>query len=457
MKTHVERLPDHPARVVLEVEVQPERVEQAVDQVYRRVVRTLRIPGFRPGRAPRKIVEMHVGKDALLQEALEDLVPELYREAARAADISPVTQAQIDIIDFGDGVPLKFKAEVDVKPDVTLGEYKGLAVEKRIRKVTEEDVDGVLERIRQNQAQLVTSDKDALEEGDFAVIDFDGFIDDEAFQGGAGRGELVEVGGPGFVPGFSEQLVGMKIGEEREIEVEFPDGAREDLAGKTAKFVVRLQEMKVRVVPELDDELAKDVGDYENLDELRADTRERLEKAAADDAAVELEASVIKMAADGASVDIPDVMIEQEMEQMERELQLSLARSGLRLEDYLEMNEMTREQLADDLRPGAEQRVKTDLVLEAIARAEALEVTEDEVDARLRDLLGPNRDEKELKKMMADEDRRDVSRTSLLRMKAIEWLLDNAQVTEVEYDPADDATDAPGDSADTDADAEDRS
>lgn len=444
MKTHVERLPDHPARVLLEVEVEPERVERAVDQVYRRVVRTLRIPGFRPGRAPRKIVEMHVGKEALLQEALEDLIPELYREAAREADIHPVAQAEIDIVDFGDGVPLKFKAEVDVKPDVTLGEYKSLAVEKRIRKVTDEHVANVLERLRQGQARLVTSEKEALEEGDFAVIDYDGFIDDEAFPGGAGRGETVEVGPGGFLPGFSEQLVGMKLGEEREIEVQFPEDAREDVAGKTAKLVVRLQEMKVRVEPELDDELAKDLGEFDTLEELRADARKRLEDAAAADAAMELESTVIKLATDAATVDIPEVMIEQEIEQMERELQLSLARSGLRLQDYLEMNEITREQLTEDLRPGAEQRVKSDLVLEAIARAEGLQVTEAEVDERMRELLGPGRDEKELEKMLADEDRRDVSRNSLLRMKAIQWLVDNAQVTEVEYDPAEEEEQAEG-------------
>lgn len=438
MKTRVERLPDYPARVMLEVEVEPERVEQAVDQVYRRVVRSLRIPGFRPGRAPRKIVEMHVGKEALLQEAVEDLIPQLYREAAREADIEPVAQAQIDIVDFGDGQPLKFKAEVDVKPDVKLGEYRGLAVEKRVRKVTDEHVEGVLERIRQNSAQLVTSEKDAVEKGDFAIIDFDGFIDDEAFQGGAGRGQLIEVGGEGFLPGFSEQLVGMRIGDEREIEVQFPEDARDDLAGKQAKFLVRLQEIKTRIVPELDDELAKEVGEFDTLDEMRADARQRLEEAAANDAAAELESSVIKLATDAATVDIPEVMIDQEVEQMQREFQLSLAQSGLRLQDYLDMNDMTEEQLKADLRPGAAQRVKSDLVLEAIGRAERLEVTEEEVDDRLRTLLGPGHDEKELKEMLADEDRRDVARANLLRLKAIQWLVDHADVTEVEYEPEDD-------------------
>lgn len=450
MKTTVERLPDFPARVKLEVEVGPERVEQAVDRVYRRVVRDLRIPGFRPGRAPRKIVEMYIGKEALLQEAIEDLVPELYREAAKQAEIDPVAQAQIDIVDFGDGKPLTFTAEVDVKPDVTLGEYKGLAVEKRIRKITDEDVDAMLERIRQSQAQLVTSEKETVEEGDFAVIDFDGFIDDEPFQGGAGRGEVVEVGGEGFLPGFTEQLVGMKIDEEREVEVTFPEEAREDLAGKQAKFVVRLQEIKERIVPELDDELAKDVGDFDTLEELRADARKRLEEAAANDAEVELESTVIKMVTDGASVDIPEVMIDQEIEQMKQEFEYSLLRSGMRLQDYLEMNDLTEEQLEADWRPGAAQRVKTDLVLEAIGRAENLPVSEEEVDERIRLLLGPGRDEKEIAELVADEDRRDVARTNLLRIKAIRWLIDNADVTEVEYEPTTDEQEESSEAKETD-------
>lgn len=441
MKTTVERLPEFPARVKLEVEVGPERVEKAVDRVYRRVVRDLRIPGFRPGRAPRKIVEMYVGKEALLQDAIEDLVPELYREAAKEAAIEPVAQAQIDIVDFGDGKPLKFHAEVDVKPDVTLGEYKGLSVEKRIRKVTDEDVDQVLERIRQNQAQLVTSEKDTLEDGEFGVIDFDGFINDEPFQGGAARGQLIEMGGDGYIPGFAEQLVGMKIGEEREIEVTFPEDYREDLAGKQATFVVKLQEIKTRIVPELDDELAKDIGEFETLAELREDARKRLEETAANEAEVDLEADIIKKVTDAATVDIPEVMIDQEVEQMKQELEYNLLRSGLRMQDYMEMNDLTEEQLEADLRPGAGQRVKTDLVLEAIGRAENLEVTEEEVDERMRAVLGPGRDEKELQEMMADEVRRDVSRANLLRLKAIRWLIDNADITEVEYEGDDEAAD----------------
>ncbi len=242
----------------------------------------------------------------------------------------------------------------------------------------------------------------------------------------------------------------MKIDEEREVEVTFPEEAREDLAGKQAKFVVRLQEIKERIVPELDDELAKDVGDFDTLEELRADARKRLEEAAANDAEVELESTVIKMVTDGASVDIPEVMIAQEIEQMKQEFEYSLLRSGMRLQDYLEMNDLTEEQLEADWRPGAAQRVKTDLVLEAIGRAENLPVSEEEVDERIRLLLGPGHDEKEMRELVADEDRRDVARTNLLRIKAIRWLIDNADVTEVEYEPTTDEQEESSEAKETD-------
>jgi len=244
MNTRVERLPGHPARVVLEVEVEPERVERTVDAVYRRLVRRLRIPGFRPGKAPRPIVEMHLGKNALYLEAVDELLPQAYREAVRAANIEPVAQAKIDIIEFGAGKPLKFKAEVDVKPEVQLGDYRGLAVEKRVRKVTEKDVDEVINALREQFAELVTVDKEKVEPGDYAVVDFEGYIDGQPFRGGAGKGDIVRVGDEGVLPAFSQQLVGMAPGEEREFDVTFPEGAREDLAGKTARFRVRLLEIK---------------------------------------------------------------------------------------------------------------------------------------------------------------------------------------------------------------------
>lgn len=439
MKTRVERLPDHPARVLLEVEVDAARVEEAIEQVYRRVVRNLRIPGFRPGRAPRKIVEMHVGKEALLQEAVDDLIPQLYREASREAEIEPVDRAQIDIVDMGVDQPLKFTAEVDVRPDVTLSDYKGIKTERRLRKVDDDAVEQMVESMRQQMAQLVNVEKDALEEGDFAIIDFEGFMDGEPFQGGAAKGQTLEIGAGNFVPGFEEQLVGMAVDEEREIELTFPEDYHEHLAGKPAMFRVKLHEIKERRLPELDDEFAKDTGQFDTLAEMRDDFRERLEQSAAEQADRDLRIAVVTELAEGVDVDIPEAMIEQELEQIQREMQMSLAQSGIGWEHFLQMSELTEEKWQEEARPDAEQRVKQDLALLAVGKEQSLQPDEDDVDARLRELLGPNREERELKEMLADEDRRDVVRESLLRERALDWLVEHADVTEVEYDPEEEA------------------
>ncbi|HEY8497467.1 MAG TPA: trigger factor, partial [Limnochordales bacterium] len=345
MNTRVERLPGHPARVVLEVEVEPERVERTVDAVYRRLVRRVRIPGFRPGKAPRPIVEMHLGKDALYVEAVDELVPQAYREAVRAANIEPVAQAKIDIIDFGAGKPLKFKAEVDVKPEVQLGDYRGLAVEKRVRKVTDKDVDEVIDALREQFAELVTVEKEKVEPGDYAVVDFEGHIDGRPFRGGAGKGEIVRVGDEGVLAAFSEQLVGMAPGEEREFDLTFPEGAREDLAGKTARFRVRLLEIKQRRVPAADDEFAKDVGEFETIAELREDRRKRLEEAAEWAADAEMRDKLLELAVNNAQVELPEVMVEQELARMKDEFEYSLWARGLTLERYLQASEQTEEQL----------------------------------------------------------------------------------------------------------------
>lgn len=443
MNTRVERLSGHPARVVLEVEVEPERVERTVDAVYRRIVRQVRIPGFRPGKAPRPIVEMHLGKDALYVEAVDELVPQAYREAVRAANIEPVAQAKIDIIDFGAGKPLKFKAEVDVKPDVQLGQYRGLAVEKRVRKVTEKDVDEVIDALREQFAELVAVDKEKVEPGDYAVVDFEGHIDGQPFRGGAGKGEILRVGDEGILPAFSEQLVGMAPGEEREFDVTFPEGAREDLAGKTAKFRVRLLEIKQRRVPEADDEFAKDLGEFETIAQLRDDRRKRLEEAAEQAAEAEMRDKLLEQAVNNAQVELPPVMVERELVRMKDEFEYSLWARGLTLERYLQASEQTEEELLERLRPSAAQRVKSELVLEAIAKAEQLEPTEEEINRRLQELFASVQDAKERERLMADEDNRAGVRDSLRRAKAMDFLVEQANVTVVQVDPGEAPSEGP--------------
>ncbi|HEY8417323.1 MAG TPA: trigger factor [Limnochordales bacterium] len=448
MNTRVERLPGHPSRVVLEVEVEPERVERAVDSVYRRLARQVRIPGFRPGKAPRPVVEMHLGKDALYLEAVDELIPQAYREAVRQTSLEPVAQAKIDIIDYGAGKPLKFKAEVDVKPEVKLGQYRGLAVEKRIRKVTEKDVDRVIDALREQFAELVKAEKERLEPGDYAVVDFEGLIDGKPFRGGAAKGEIIRVGADGVLPAFSEQLVGMAPGEDREFELTFPPEAREDLAGKTAKFRVHLHEIKQRRVPEADDEFAKDVGEFETIADLRADRRRRLEEAEERAAEVAMRDALMEQAVANSEVELPPVMVDQELNRLRDEFVLNLWQNGLTLERYLELTQQTEADLEERLRPSAAQRVKAELVLEAIAKAEGLEPTEEEIDARLQELFASVQDTKEREERIRNEDNRLAVRDSLRRAKAMDFLVQHAQVTVTEYEPAAETAQA-GDATET--------
>lgn len=455
MNTRVERLPDHPSRVVLEVEVEAERVERTVDSVYRRLARQVRIPGFRPGKAPRPVVELHVGKDALYLEAVDELIPQAYREAVRASDLEPVAQAKIDIIEYGAGKPLKFKAEVDVKPEVKLGEYRGLAVEKRVRKVTDRDVDEVIDNLREQFAELVHVDKERLEPGDYAVVDFEGLIDGKPFRGGAAKGEIIRVGDEGVLPAFSDNLVGLAPGEEREFEVTFPEEAREDLAGKTAQFRVQLQEIKQRRVPEADDEFAKDVGDFETIADLRADRRRRLEEAAERAADAQMRDALLEQVVAGAEVELPTVMVDQELGRLREEFEFSLWQRGMTLERYLEASEQTEEELLERLRPNAVQQVKAELVLEAIAKAEQLEPTEEEIDARLQQWFATVQDPKERDERLRDEDNRLAARNTLRRAKALDFLVEHAHVSVTEYEATDEQDGQQADAGATAADAGD--
>ena len=300
MKSTVERLANN--QVVLEVEVGQDQVEAAIDRASRRLAQQIKIPGFRPGRAPRSVIEMRVGREVLYQEALDDLIPEVYSQALKENDLVPIDAPELDILDMEDGKPLRFKATIDVKPEVTLGEYKGLEVTKQVARVPNADVERVLETMRERFAELASVEKDGIEQGDFAVIDFTGYIDGQPFPGGAAQGYTLEVGGGSFIPGFEEQLVGAKVDEVRQIVVIFPEDYRaEDLAGKEARFEVKVHEIKEKRYPALNDDFAKDVGDFQTLLELRADIRKRLEDAEEQEAERQLEQDLIAAVVERAS------------------------------------------------------------------------------------------------------------------------------------------------------------
>lgn len=435
MKTTVEKLEND--RVSLEVEVDTQEVESALDRAYRKVVKTVNLPGFRKGRVPRPVLERHFGVEVLYEDALDELLPKAYSEAVDEAKIEPIDQPEIDVIEFAAGKPFRFTAEVQVKPEVKLGEYKGVEVKRVRERVTDQQVDEVLEQYRQSQAQLVVAERDTVESGDFATIDFEGFVDGKPFQGGAGKDYQLEIGSGQFIPGFEDQLVGAKVGTETEVNVTFPTEYHHDeLAGAEAVFKVTVSEIKVKELPELDDEFAKDVSDKDTLAELRAMIRENLETEANRRADERLRNAVVEAVAERAEVNIPEVLIERERDSIAQDFMRDLQFSGIDPNAYLQQNDMTIDSLKEEFSPQAEQRAKGALVLEAISKAENITVSDEDVDARIEEMAGPESDEnKDYRQRLNQPEMRDRLSSTLQITKTIDLLIEQAKITEEEVDP----------------------
>nr|WP_010099028.1 trigger factor [Ornithinibacillus scapharcae] len=413
---------------VLTFEVTPEEFEVALDKAFTKVVKTVQVPGFRKGKMPRPIFEKRFGVEALYQDAIDIVLPEAYVKAIDEAGIDPIDQPSIDLEDIERGKPVVFTAEVTVKPEVKLGEYKGLEVEEIDVTVTDEDVDAELQQLRERHAELVVKEEGTVEEGDTAVIDFEGFLGDVAFEGGKGENHSLEIGSGQFIPGFEEQLVGKEVGVETEIKVTFPeDYHAEDLAGKEATFKVTVHEIKSKELPELDDEFAKDVDDeVETLEELKTKKREELEaekKQSADNAKRE---DLINKASDNAEVEIPEVMVDTELDRMMREFEQRLQMQGMTLDLYYQFSGQDETALKDQMREDAGKRVKTNLTLEAIIKAENLEVTEEDVTAELDNMAAMyGVDTEQLTQMLGGNT--DAIKEDLLFRKAIDFLVDNSK------------------------------
>ncbi|WP_040981714.1 trigger factor [Oceanobacillus jeddahense] len=370
---------------VLTFEVSVEEFDQALDQAFKKVSKDVQIPGFRKGKIPRSIFEKRFGVESLYQDAVDIVLPDAYSKAVDEAEIFPIAQPSIDIDQIEKGQPLVFTAEVEVKPEVKLGEYKGLEVEEKSVEVTDEDVEQELENLRERHAELVVKEDSEIEDGDTAVIDFEGFKDGVAFEGGQGENHSLEIGSGQFIPGFEEQLIGKKAGDETEIEITFPEEYHaEDLAGQEAVFKVKIHEVKAKELPELDDEFAKDVDeDVETLDELKAKKREELETNQKQQAENEKREELLQQASDNIEVEIPEAMVDSEVNQMVREFEQQLQMQGMTLEMYSQFSGQDEDALKEQMREDAEKRVKTNLTLEAIAEEENLEATQEDIDAEL--------------------------------------------------------------------------
>ncbi|MDN5344695.1 MAG: trigger factor [Clostridia bacterium] len=383
MKATVEKLDNH--QVLLEIEVEYHRVQKALDQAYRRLVKQVNIPGFRKGKAPRFILERYIGKEPLFDEASEIVIPQAYEEALAEYKLEPIDRPEVEIVKVEEGEPLVFKARVEVKPEVQLGPYKGLEVERSQVNVSEADIDAYLKNLQERYAELKVIEDEPAAAGDIVSIDFKGTVDGQPYPGMEGSNYPLELGSGTFIPGFEEQLVGARVNEERTVTVTFPsDYHKEDLAGKEATFQVTIGGIKRKELAPLDDEFAKDVSECETLAELRQDIRRRLEAKQRQEIEAAVRREVVDKAVAAAAVDLPEVLVERRLATRVEELNRNLQAEKMDLEQFLKSTGKTMEDLKKDLRPGAERDVKTELVLEAIARAENIAASEEDLDAEIK-------------------------------------------------------------------------
>ena len=419
--------------VELTIEVPAADVAAGIKAAVKRIASQVNVPGFRKGKAPRNVIEMNYGKEAVLNEAYDFLVNQNYTAALQENKIVPVSQPEIEQVQFEEGKDLIFKATVTKRPDVKLGDYKGLDAKKEEAKVTDEQIQDQLKNIAEQQAEMVVADKDAkVEQGDFAVIDFKGTVDGKAFDGGEGKSYPLQIGSGNFIPGFEDQLVGAKAGDDVTVKVTFPeDYFVADLAGKEAEFATHIHDIKRKQLPELNDEFAKANSSYETIEELKADLRKKMEEDAERRAVDAYNGELIKTAVENAEVDIPEVMVADRVEQMIQELAMSMEGRGLKLEDYLKFSNKTVEELREEYKETAAENVRTDLVLDAIAVEEKIEVTPDDMNREIFMMaqnFGAN--PQEVWDIIAKEGRVSMLAGSVARKKAARFIVDNAKGAE---------------------------
>ncbi|WP_332275389.1 trigger factor [Bacillus velezensis] len=410
---------------VLTVEVDADTFKTALDDAFKKVVKQVSIPGFRKGKVPRGLFEQRFGVEALYQDALDILLPVEYPKAVGEAGIEPVDRPEIDVEKIEKGESLIFTAKVTVKPEVKLGDYKGLGIEKDDTAVTDEDVQNELKALQERQAELVVKEEGAVENGDTVVLDFEGFVDGEAFEGGKAENYSLEVGSGSFIPGFEEQLTGLEAGAEKDVEVTFPEEYHaEELAGKPAVFKVKIHEIKAKELPELNDEFAKDIDEeVETLAELTEKTKKRLEEAKENEADAKLREELVLKASENAEADVPQAMIDTELDRMLKEFEQRLQMQGMNLELYTQFSGQDENALKEQMKEDAAKRVKSNLTLEAIAQAENLEVTDEEVEAELTKMAEAyNMPVENIKQAIGST---DAMKEDLKVRKAIDFLVEN--------------------------------
>ena len=414
--------------VKLEITIEAEKFENAIKKVYFQSAKYFNIPGFRKGKAPQNIVERYYGKEIFYEDAFNEVVPEEYEKALEENKIEAVSRPKIDIVKMEKGQDLVFTAIVSTKPEVELGKYKGIEIEKVEYNVSKEAIDSEIKSMQEKNARMITVDDRAVENGDIATIDFEGFVDGVAFDGGKAEGHDLEIGSGSFIPGFEDQVIGMNIDEEKDIKVTFPkEYFSKDLAGKEATFKVKLHAIKKKEMPKLDDEFAKDVSEFDTLKELENSVKEKLEKQMQDKAKYEKEQAIMKAICDNSKIDIPEGMIELEVDNMIKDIEQRMSYQGLKLEQYLKMLNKTEAEFRKESEPQAIEAIKSRLVLEAIAAKEDIKATEKEVTEKIKEMAkNYGRNEEDLLK---NENVKKYIEEGIVNEKTIDLLIENVKET----------------------------
>ncbi|MCH5263540.1 MAG: trigger factor [Lachnospiraceae bacterium] len=426
MSLQVEKLEKNMAK--LTIEASAEDLEKAIEKAYQKQKNQISIPGFRKGKVPRQMVEKMYGKEVFYEDAANELIPDAYDKALEECEEDIVSSPKIEVTQIESGKPFIFTATVALKPEVKLGKYKGVKIDKIDTEVTDEEVDAEINRERENNARNITVEDRPVKDGDITTLDFEGFVDGVAFDGGKGENYPLTIGSGAFIPGFEEQLVGAEIGKEVEVKVTFPeDYQAENLKGKDAVFKCTIKEIKERELPELDDEFASEVSEFDTLAEYREDVKKNLTEKKEKDAKNLREEAAVKAAVEDSEMEIPDAMLETQQRQMVDEFAQRITMQGLSMEQYFQFTGTNYQQMVEQVKPQAEERIKSRLVLEAVAKAENLEASEEDYEKELETMAEVYQmDVAKVKELMGEREKKNIMQDLAVR-KAAEFVAENAK------------------------------
>ena len=421
MSVQVENLEKNMAK--LTIEVSSEEFEKAIAKAYKKNKNKISMPGFRKGKAPRTMIEKMYGKGVFYEDAANSIIPDAYADAAKESELEIVAQPEIDVTQIESGKPFIFTATVALKPEVTLGEYKGIEVEKKEVEVTDEEVDTEINRVRESNARMIDIDDRAAQDGDTVVIDFDGYVDGKQFEGGKAEDYSLVLGSHSFIDNFEEQLEGKNIGEDVTVNVTFPENYQaEELQGKPAEFKVKIKEIKVKELPELDDDFAQDVSNFDTIAEYKEDLKKKLAENKEEALKREREETVIGKIIENAQMDIPEQMVEAQTRQMTQEFAQRLSSQGLSIDQYMQFTGLTPQKMIEELKPQALKRIQSRLVLEAVVAAENIETSEDELNKEIENMASMYQMEVDkLKEVIGEEEKKQIS-LDLAVQKAVEMV-----------------------------------